>query len=158
VICGIDPGLDGAIALVSEDLAKIVVLDMPTFAIKGSGKTKRRTFDLYQLAQWMDLHAASIKRAVIEEPSARPGEAPSSAFKFGFGCGLAQTIVAAHFIPVTLASPARWKRAMGLSADKDDSRRLASRLVPRHSHLWPLKKHDGRAEAVLLAIYGMKGN
>jgi hypothetical protein len=28
--------------------------------------------------------------------------------------------------------------------------------MPRHAHLWPLKKHGGRADAALLALYGAR--
>jgi hypothetical protein len=28
--------------------------------------------------------------------------------------------------------------------------------MPAAAHLWPLIKHDGRAEAALLALYGLR--
>lgn len=151
MICGIDPGLDGAIAFVAPDL--ITVSDMPTLEITVNGK-KKRQIDLYALARLMDLHAADVKLAVIEDPHASPGAGVSSMFNFGFSCGVAQMSVASNFIRMHPVRPATWKKAMGLTADKDLSRKLASQMYPHFSHLWNLKKHDGRAEAVLLAKYG----
>lgn len=148
-IAGIDPGLDGAIALVTS--STIDILDMPTFELKG-----KRHLDLFGIARFFDLHAGSIVRAIIEEPSAMPGQGVSSMFKFGFNCGVAQMAAACSFIPTKLVRPNMWKAAMGLSSDKDASRALASRMFPKFSHLWALKKHNDRAEAVLLAVYGSK--
>lgn len=150
LICGIDPGLSGAIALYNAlDEQVITIIDMPTYEIKG-----KREIDLYALGRFFDMHAESIKLAVIEKPGAMPQQGVSSTFKFGENCGIARMAVAAHFIPMKLVPPAQWKKAMGLTADKDSSRRLASQKLPAFSHLWARVKDDGRAEALLLAIYG----
>jgi hypothetical protein len=151
MICGIDPGISGAIAIVGKDI--VTILDMPTLEITVNGK-KKRQIDLYALARFFDLHGTSIKKAVIEDPHASPGAGVVSMFNFGFSCGAAQAIVAAQFCPMQLVRPAIWKKAMGLTSDKDLSRRMASQMLPHYSHMWNLKKHDGRAEAVLLAKYG----
>lgn len=148
-IAGIDPGLDGAIALVSS--SNIIIFDMPTFELKG-----KRHVDNYGLARFFDLHASDIVRACVEDPNAMPHDGVASAHKFGVNCGVVKQAVASCFIPMFLVKPAKWKMAMGLSSDKDASRALASRMFPKFSHLWPLKKHEGRCEAVLLAVYGAK--
>lgn len=152
---GVDPGLSGAVALYDPDGPELHVIDMPTHAITV-GRSKRRQLDLYQLGQWFDLHGPSVKRAIIEEVSAMPKQGVSSTFAFGFAAGAVQGIVAAQFIPMQLVRPHQWKRALGLTSDKDASRRLASRMLPRFSSLWARVKDDGRAEATLLAIYGSK--
>jgi crossover junction endodeoxyribonuclease RuvC len=54
-----------------------------------------------------------------------------------------------------MVRPNIWKKAIGCPKDKDMARMLASRLLPQHSDNWPLKKHDGRAEAALIALYGL---
>jgi hypothetical protein len=41
-------------------------------------------------------------------------------------------------------------------AEKDGARARASQLLPQHAGHWPLKKHDGRAEAALIALYGWR--
>jgi crossover junction endodeoxyribonuclease RuvC len=64
--------------------------------------------------------------------------------------------VASSFVPTEYVSPQKWKRHFGLTSDKDESRRAASRLLPKSAHLWARVKDDGRAEAALLAIYGAR--
>ncbi len=150
---GIDPGLSGAIAVFDPETQFVENFDMPTFKIKGKSQ-----IDLYGLARILDSFHLRIKLAVVEEVGARPGQGVSSMFKFGFNAGAAQMAVAASFIPMRTPHPAQWKHAMGLprGATKEDSRKLAARILPRHSHLWARAKDDGRAEATLLAIFGSK--
>lgn len=150
---GADPGLDGAIAFFDPAADRLTMLRMPTFEITV-GKKKRRRVDVHSLARALRLHADDIALATIEEVHAMPKQGVSSGFSFGASFGLLWGVVAALDIPAKPVEPAVWKRRMGLTGDKDASRRLASRLLPRHAHLWPLKKDDGAAEAALLAIYG----
>lgn len=151
MICGIDPGLDGAIAIVGPDI--VTILDMPTIKERVNGKLRRK-IDLPVLARFFDLHGGAIKLAVIEDVGPMPTDGPVQAFKFGFNSGAPQAAVACQFIKPLLVTPNVWKAAMGLTADKDLSRRMASQLAPHYSHLWARKKDDGRAESFLLAKYG----
>lgn len=156
-IAGIDPGLGGAIALLDGNNAVAQVYDMPTLeiSVKVLGKPrKRRRLDMYALARWFDLHGKDIAQAVIENPQSRPNDGAIAAFKFGFGCGAIQAMVASQFIPVRLVPPASWKKAMGLTSDKDAARLIASQRFPAASHWWTRVMDDGRAEAALLALYG----
>ena len=80
----------------------------------------------------------------------------TSAFNFGFTTGAIHGILAGLGIPYRTVVPVVWKRYFGLLGQgKDASRAEASRRLPQHAHHWPLKKHDGRAEATLLALYGV---
>jgi crossover junction endodeoxyribonuclease RuvC len=152
VILAIDPGLSGAFCLYDSKLdAVLSVADLPIVEDK-----KKRHLDLATISTLIDFHATKIERAVIEEPAAMPKQGVSSMFRFGFVCGALQGIVAANFIPVRLVSPAKWKRDMGLTADKDACRRRASQLWPTSSHLWSRVKDDGRAESALLALWAVK--
>ena len=54
------------------------------------------------------------------------------------------------------SSPRRWKRALHVPKAKDAARARASQLLPEAAHQWRLRKHDGRAEAALLALYGAR--
>ncbi|MBB6254110.1 hypothetical protein [Nitrospirillum iridis] len=150
VVIGIDPGLSGAIAVLSPDGA-LVVHDMPTHRLT------RTELDLPALAHIFDgLAKEAAPVAFLERVGAMPGQGVSSMFKFGTCFGALQGLLAAHFIPVTLVTPQSWKRAMGCPAGKDAARARASQLLPRQAGLWPLKKHDGRAEAALIALYGQR--
>jgi len=153
IYLGIDPGLSGAIMQFDSSAKRpIHVTDMPTHEING-----KRRLDLHSLGGYLgaaaDFNKSNIK-AVIEEPNAMPGQGVASMFKFGFCCGAVQGIVAALELPVLLVRPNVWKKALGVPADKDGARMMASRLWPSCSGVWARKKDDGRAEAALLAYYG----
>ncbi|MES2348472.1 MAG: hypothetical protein V4641_12995 [Pseudomonadota bacterium] len=146
---GIDPGIHGAIACIHG--AGVEVFDTPVFNIKGKDKP-----DLHGLHGLISRLAAihEPSQCVIEDVHSMPKQGVASSFTFGHVAGATQMAVVAAGIPLRMVPPASWKRLMGLGRDKDESRRRASQLYPAFAHLWPLKKHDGRAEAVLLAHYG----
>ena len=58
----------------------------------------------------------------------------------------------------TRAWPSAWKKAMGLSNDKEASLRLATDLFPSHSRLFGFKKNAGLAEALLMAEWHWQKN
>jgi crossover junction endodeoxyribonuclease RuvC len=154
LIAGIDPGLSGAIALFDPSTREFRdVIDMPTHEIKVNRKIKRR-LDLIDLASFLDNISKELAYAVIENVSALPRQGVTSGFNFGYATGAITGIFAANFIPLHRVHPSTWKREMKLTGGKDGSRARASEMFPRSAHFWPLKKHDGRAEAALLAYYG----
>jgi hypothetical protein len=152
---GIDPGLNGAIALYIPISLIGEVYDIPILELKG-----KKTVDLAQLRKklelmteaWMtDLPTSTL--ICLEEPHSMPGQGVSSTFKFGRVLGQIEGILAGLQLPYVLVSPSVWKKRMGLTKDKDATRAMASQLMPHLAHLWPLKKHHDRAEAMLLAYY-----
>jgi crossover junction endodeoxyribonuclease RuvC len=152
LICGIDPGLDGALALVDLHTGDLVnVYDTPTLTLKNG-----REIDGYKLAAQVDQWSPNLTEVWIERVSARPGEGVSSSFTFGRGYGELCGIVYANFIPLRSVGAAMWKRGMGVTGDKDESRKAASAIWPTQEWRWPLKKHHGRAEAALIAVYGRR--
>jgi crossover junction endodeoxyribonuclease RuvC len=155
---GVDPGLSGALALyVPAALGALFVEDMPTMRMRN-GKRRIDTKALAALlADWTERY--SIERATVEDVHAMPGQGVTSMFSFGFSAGAAQQALASAGIAVTLVSAATWKAICGLRGGKDNkdaSRRLASKVFPEHAALWARKKDDGRAEAALLAHYGIR--
>lgn len=157
LIAGVDPGLSGAIALYTSlpEHDPFIIFDMPTLEITVNRK-KRKRIDLYSLARTLDLYAKDIGLVVIEAVGPSPRDSKAGAFTFGKTAGIVEMAFAANFIPVHMAQPNVWKKALGLTGDKDMSRALASRMFPAASHLWARKRDDGRAEAALLAWYGAK--
>jgi crossover junction endodeoxyribonuclease RuvC len=124
--------------------------------LKSGGAKGKSEIDRAALARLIDASAASITHCYIEQVGTRPGEGAAGAFSFGKGYGLVLGILAANFVPVSFVTPAVWKKAMGCSGDKEQSRARASDILPRHADKWPLKKHDGRAEAAMLGVYGAR--
>lgn len=156
LIIGIDPGLSGAMAVFDPEGGLLDVQDLPVLeARRASGKVKR-SLDAYEMARRVDALASQSGLVVIEQVGVRPGEGGVGAFSFGEGFGLLKGICIANFLRVETVTPQVWKCAMGVKGDKDESRARASVLLPRSAGFWPLKKHDGRAEAALIALYGTR--
>lgn len=152
-VLGIDPGNKGAIAVLSHRGELIEVWDMPTLEIKVGKATKTRISPellTQELRNWDD-----VKVAYMEAVSSSPQMGVSSAFAFGEGFGIVKGVLAALGIPVVLVPPAKWKRDMGLNTSKDGSRAKAIAKWPSHAGEFKLVKHDGRAEAALIAAWGV---
>jgi len=151
-ILGVDPGLSGAMAMLNA--GAVDVFDIPT-TTRTVNKKEKRQIDPYQLSAWLEIQRPLIKFAVVEQVGTMPGQGVTSAFNFGFTTGCIHGIIAACGIEIRTVPPQVWKRKYGLlGQNKDASRGEASRRFPQFTHLWQLKKHDGRAEAALLALYG----
>lgn len=152
---GIDPGLSGAIALYVPSEDTMLIGDVPVHELKRNGKT-RREVDVHALAAMIADCAPYKPHVWIEHVSAMPGEGAVGAFTFGKVVGLLTGVCIASGLVLERVTPSVWKKAMGVTADKDGTRARASALLPAHASKWPLKKHDGRAEAALIALYGAR--
>ena len=148
-IIGIDPGIGGALTLMDEGFV-LSIVDMPII-MNGTKSTINEVELGYVLRQWVQ-HKNSV-RGVVERVGPRPGEGAAGAFSFGNSFGCLRGALGALSIPFFLVMPAVWKRAMHCPAEKDGARLRAGQLLPAHAHHWPLKKHDGRAESALIALY-----
>jgi crossover junction endodeoxyribonuclease RuvC len=148
-ILGVDPGITGALAL--HDYGLWFLLDMPV-----AGDAKRREINGPELCRWLRMRQPD--HAFIEYAAARPGQGVASMFKFGVSYGAAKMALASCNIPYTIVTPARWKSAVGIQAgaDKEASRLRALQLFPKLAEDLGRKKDHARADALLLAYYGMK--
>ena len=146
---GIDPGLDGAIAKVQG--SDIEVWDMPTLEVK-----KKRFVNAPMLADLISSIKTPECEVFLERVSARPGQGVTSMFSFGTSCGIIQGIVAALHLPLTFVTPQMWRRKMGVSKGKDGSRQRILELRPELAFRFSRKKDHGRADAVLLALFGSR--
>lgn len=152
-ILGIDPGIGGALAII-EGRRIIQTADMPIREERKSNGRIRRRVDACGVAALVDQWSAD--RAVLELVSASPGMGVSSAFSFGHGVGVLEAILAVRGLDVRLVHPGVWKRELIVPAEKDGARQRAAALFGDEAAAahWPLKKHDGRAEAAMIALYG----
>ena len=91
---------------------------------------------------------------VIEKQGARPKQGVSSAFKIGMGFGQILSAVSLLGIPHQIVTPASWKKALRVPADKDAARRIAIQQFPALADDLKRKKDEHRAEALLMATYG----
>ena len=156
IIVGIDPGLKGAIATLSNGRPAVRI--MPTLKM---GKSKL-TLDERLIFQILKRRAEAIEHVFIEKVSAMPGQGVTSCFNFGCGWGVLRGICVGLQLPYTLVHPTTWKRVMCKDmpkGSKDTSIIIAKRLWP-DVNLRPTprsrKDSDGLADALLIAEYGRR--
>lgn len=137
-ILAIDPGITGAIAFYNpETPTSAEVHDLPAGA--------------WALHCLVRMRTTGLERAVVERVSGRPGQ--QGVFNFGFSTGVVHGVLGALGYSVETYPPATWKRAMGLTSDKGASRALATQFFPHLAKNFSRVRDDGRAEALLLAVY-----
>jgi len=154
---GIDPGLSGAIAVITEEplQTSLQIHDMPTMTVDRNGKAKRQV-SANELAELLNLYAGKDCHVYVERVSAVSGQGVTSVFSFGRSFGMIEGILAALKMPVTFVAPATWTRAIGRSPGKDASRARAMELFPNYEYFFKRVKDDGRADAALIAHWGRK--
>jgi len=149
IVVGVDCGFSGAIAHYCTRTKDLDVIDMPVI-LNSKGKNE---IDIHSLLHLLEPEAKD-RMAVVEQVASRPNQSSVATFRFGMGYGALIACVAANKTPMHLVTPQKWKKHFGLTSDKDTSRQLAIQRWPEHYELFKLKKHDGRAEAALIALYG----
>ena len=147
---GIDPGLSGAIAILEGHAGEFVsVTDLPVIRdlklawINGS--------ELQSII--LDALGGRTARAMVERVSSMPGQGIASSFQFGVGFGSILSVLQTLHIAIEFVTPAVWKKSYGLGKDKHASLHKARLLYPTAE--LNLAKHDGRAEALLIARYAL---
>jgi crossover junction endodeoxyribonuclease RuvC len=149
-VLGIDCGLGGALAILGDD--GVATFDMPTFTVKR-GKTMRRELDGQSLHRLIANSGAD--HCFVEQAQGMPGQSAYATGIFFLTYGFILGILTARNLPYTIVHPRKWKVGLGVPAEKDGARARASQLLPQAADQWPLKKHDGRAEAALIAYWGI---
>jgi crossover junction endodeoxyribonuclease RuvC len=148
ITIGIDCGQTGGVAIV-DDGKFIKGIRMP---IIKRGKWKH--VDILALVDWARntfVYKCDVT-FVIEGVHAMPAQGVSSSFAFGRATGAAEAWAMSYGQPVKWVSPAKWKKAMGLSSDKQASMD-ACKLHFGANKLWDVKANDGIAEAALIALW-----
>ena len=141
LLLGIDPGKQGAIAILDKAALAVVTHDMPD-----------TTVGLIDLLSSLP----PVLFCAIEKPYYPKVIGLKNAAKIAEAYGAIKAILAFRGIPVHETRPADWKAALNLGANKSASREKASQIFPDNADQWPLVKHDGRAEAALIAWHGLR--
>lgn len=155
-IIGIDPGLDGAICVMEH--GEVRLYDVPTLEVRR-GKKKKREYNLAEVTDIIRKTGATLQpfhfHVALEKVHSMPGQGVASMFSMGVGYGMWLGIISAYQIPYTLITPQAWKKEMmqGMGKEKDASRQRAIQLFPQIADQLKLKKHHGRADALLIAEY-----
>ena len=158
---GIDPGQTGSLAMIRllDGGAKDIRFYDPLLLEVKSGKKIKHEYDELSMASM--LHEFSILEpetlCILEKVSAMPGQGVTSMFNFGMGYGIWRGMLAAFRIPYTLVHPLTWKKVMmrDMPKEKDAARQRAMQLYPQMASQLSRKRDIGRADALLLAHYGL---
>jgi crossover junction endodeoxyribonuclease RuvC len=144
-VCGIDPGLEGAMAVVEN--GKLVALELLT-----------PTLNLGLLSDWLRNNRVGL--VGLEKAQAMPGQGVSSMFSYGVGFGFIQGILQEARFPHRQIPPAKWAKwaHQGCAAGLPKARSLeaARRLFPEQTFLASersKKPHVGLIDAALIAAY-----
>lgn len=137
-VIGIDPGNSGAMALIAAD-GSVEIQDWedgPTVAGK--------------MLEWAQDY--QVKAVGLERVHSMPKQGVASTFKFGTNFGIWQGLLLALVLPFETITPQAWMKSYSLvkkSKSDKPSLTVARQMFPCAP--LNLKKHDGRADALLLA-------
>lgn len=155
---GIDPGKQGAVAVVSDE-GVVYYLSQQTFTIR-TGKGEQRDYNVSAILRTLkEIQQRGDVTAFLERQWARPTGGPVGAFSLGYGYGIWTTALIACELSYYIVSPGEWSNKIlkGIPGEgKQRSITAAERLYPSVSTI-PAgcrKPHDGLCDALCLASYG----
>ncbi|MGL4811868.1 MAG: hypothetical protein ACRCXM_08830 [Beijerinckiaceae bacterium] len=141
ILLGCDPGVNGALALFDTSEKRVITHDMPD--------TTATLFDLIGTFP-------KVAVCMIEKPFYPKVIGVKNVAKIAEAYGRIKAVLFSHGIPLREVTPRDWKAALNLSDSKAASRELAGALFPDDADQWKRVRDDGRAEAALLAWYGLR--
>lgn len=143
-IIGLDPGQNGAAALINSNG---VIIDIARF-------DKLTQADIADaLIEWtMDTETGYF--AYLEKVHAMPKQGVSSTFKFGTNFGFLIGCLTALKIPFEFVTPNTWQKALSCQSkgDKNVTKAKAQQLFPERKIIHTI------ADALLIAEYGRRQN
>ena len=148
-VFGIDPGLNGAIAIL-QDKKVLSIIDMPVMA---DGKKNKRQLNNAQLAEIIRKHISEDDEisVVVEQVNAMPGQGVTSMFNFGQTFGAIKGVCAALRLPIFFVRPSKWKKYFELiNSSKDASRTKAIEMYPYLSDQLAKKNDVNKSDAILI--------
>lgn len=161
-VIGVDPGVNGALALYDYRTGTLTVSDMPSWSVQV-GRTMRTRVDPIELLEYFELaKVMGVELAVIEAVGGRPKQ--SSGFAFGYSVGLVHMAAVAARVPVETVPPQTWKKLMRVPGKKGvEKKQNEEAVMQRACEIFPDArpqffgklggKRMDRAEAALLAKY-----
>lgn len=115
---GIDPGINGGIAVIDESGNFVFAKPTPCIKIKKNNKSKS-DYDVSTMADYVRSFLDKDLTVCQELTHAMPGNGGVSMYHFGRGHGIWEGIVGAFALPYVLCTPQKWKGMYpSLSQDK----------------------------------------
>jgi crossover junction endodeoxyribonuclease RuvC len=152
-VVGVDPGLDGALAVVTE-FGVVSVHDLPTI---GGGPDGRRQLDALAFRDLL-VEIGQVAMVVVEQLHAMPKNGSQTAFSQGDTFGVIRGITQAFDRPLTIIGRAAWHKAVGFPSGAGKEWALAKVRAehPEVADRLARKMDADRAEAVLIAEAWMR--
>ena len=151
-IIGIDPGLNGAIAILQNNKV-IEIHDIP---VMTDGKKNKRQLNSAQLVKLLkdNFQDETDTVVIVEQVNAMPGQGVTSMFNFGQTFGAIKGVCAALGLPIFFVRPSKWKKHFELiNSSKDSSRTKAIEMYPSLSNHLAKKKDVNKSDAILIARF-----
>lgn len=163
IIVGIDPGLDGGIAVMGKidvptdwlvwwERKRNILVPMPT--VKDG---KKRVIDEGEVANLVGWGAGTL--VVIEKVHAMPKQGVTSMFNFGLGYGLIRGICSGLGLRYQLVTPQAWQKVMLKGRGRDAKYEVAHELWPDVDFRATercRKPHTGMVDAALICEWGRR--
>jgi hypothetical protein len=158
IVAGIDPGVNPTIAVIDSESGRISIYDELSAAKKVGGKnTSQPVPELIAFA----LGQSGAELVLIEHVWMRPtggakAQGAVSQARLISAMHLCWGVAAGLGIRTELVVPAKWKAHFRLhGTDKEDSRLKCLSLMPDAAKFLMRKMDHNRAEALMLARYGL---
>lgn len=164
IVVGVDPGKKGGFCILDkqgDDLNVVAGGMYPLIQAKSKEVLdSRKLLDAWAAACGSALPIKSSV-CVVENVHSMPKMGAPSVFQFGRMFGCLEACVYEAFDRIEYVEPHRWKAKFNLvggAANKSVSRDTASRLIGQAAgaKYWPKQKHEGVAEAALMALYYLR--
>ena len=144
---GLDPGKSGAFGLVDLEGKFVAVYDNP------------ETDD--EVADLVAKYEERIVMVTIEKAQAFPKQGVASSFNYGIAYGVWRGAFALAMIPRQDVHANKWQAIKQPAPKPKDLNEKKKQSRERARQLWPeapinKKKHDGRAEALLITEWGRR--
>ena len=171
---GIDPGIQGAIAIIDEDqnLSCRIFPSQKELSQKGRNMSRQDMTKLNLLFSSLAKHKDEIKVIMIEKPLLMPGQNVASTFNGGVSHGVLKAFLAIYFpgVPVEQVSCKDWQQEMITKRTfvqskirRDRRRQLKLDSVAEAKKRFPAFNFnkskrskvasDGMTDAALIALY-----
>lgn len=155
----IDPGIRGAIARFDHN-GEPIVRDMPIRPKKGAGKVRNEVDPKALQAILRELVPADERALVVMEAlNTFAGGSVQTMGSLEATKAVILTVAELTGFDVALVTPREWQAFFGIKGNAAEDTKKQSLRIARQlfgAHLCPLAKHDGRADALLIAHYGQR--
>lgn len=148
IVCGIDPGQQGAIVFIDTETNEVDYVKMPeTFA------------DVYNVLKDKYIeNSGNICCALEDVGQGMPGQSSSATAKFARHNGHLEMALYAIGIPTVKVKPQKWQKSLGIGTGKDLSKtEWKNKLKAEAQRRYPnVKITLWLADALLIADYGVR--